>query len=759
MGEYKNPWLGLESYQEHQTMYGRNVEIAELYQYVVNNKETLLFGKSGVGKSSIINAGILPVVRRQGYVPVVVRLDHSNQQPYVLQLSGQIKEAVAVSDCTITKPTDQQLLWEYFHTHRFCNKTTGEPCKLLVIFDQFEEIFTLQKKVGERKNFFKELRDVLNNVMPREVADEEQSSDNESPKTTEKKVISGFSDIEAFFDDIDDVATNPANKYIDDNVVHFIFTIREDSLSEFEYYTAKIPTLKQHRYYLRPLNEEQAREIIMNPCPGLVSLDVAKLIIAKIVGTSDFELDGEPEIDVEATLLSLYMNRYYEGMVADNASVISADLVNKAGEVIIQRFYEDSIAFLSQEKQESLGQIFLTPDGRRDNKSYSYVKPKYLTEEEIRKLVDEKHLLHEFPMHGDQRLELMHDVLCPVVVEHQKQIARQLEFKKSYKRYSIIYVVELIFICGLIWLTDWHTRLTEQEQRLHALESSVTNYTVNAKLDNQEVFGALQIVVNAIDNNEEDETAAKSVALEQLLRKVYARMTDSLPQCLAKKYVEGTNADVCAEFLLSRDGRWMAFNENSAILSVYDAHTLNEAIVYEPYYSCSLRITDFSAVQSHPEYGEYAECLTVVDDSVLLAVSFGTAPEERMPQGKPFGTRIQISQTEKIEDAYFANNDSLIVLVHPHGISLWDAASGIMSANQEAHFSPCSIERYRNDSVTMGLRTYYSRPGGEIEMVLQESCAENPDMDYDDLLAQCKALLGPFWKYSYINKLLNFLKN
>lgn len=80
MGKYKdNPWLGLESYQENQIIYGRNTEIEELSLCVLNNNETVLYGKSGIGKSSIINAGILPILRTHGYFPIVVRLDHSNK--------------------------------------------------------------------------------------------------------------------------------------------------------------------------------------------------------------------------------------------------------------------------------------------------------------------------------------------------------------------------------------------------------------------------------------------------------------------------------------------------------------------------------------------------------------------------------------------------------------------------------------------------------------------------------------------------------
>ena len=70
----KNPWLGLQSYQEGEILYGRDDDIRDLTQCVINDTDTLLYGKSGIGKSSILNAGILPAARRFGYRPFIVRL-------------------------------------------------------------------------------------------------------------------------------------------------------------------------------------------------------------------------------------------------------------------------------------------------------------------------------------------------------------------------------------------------------------------------------------------------------------------------------------------------------------------------------------------------------------------------------------------------------------------------------------------------------------------------------------------------------------
>src|ERR1700690_1192576 len=78
-----NPWLGLASFTEdtRQYFYGREDEVAELCRRVQRQLLTILFGQSGLGKTSILRAGIVPRLRPEGYCPVYVRIDYSQGTP------------------------------------------------------------------------------------------------------------------------------------------------------------------------------------------------------------------------------------------------------------------------------------------------------------------------------------------------------------------------------------------------------------------------------------------------------------------------------------------------------------------------------------------------------------------------------------------------------------------------------------------------------------------------------------------------------
>ena len=90
----RNPWLGLASFTEEtrQYFYGREDEVAELARRVQRKRLTVLFGQSGLGKTSILRAGLVPRLRAQGYCPVYVRIDYGRDSPPPAE---QIKQAIA----------------------------------------------------------------------------------------------------------------------------------------------------------------------------------------------------------------------------------------------------------------------------------------------------------------------------------------------------------------------------------------------------------------------------------------------------------------------------------------------------------------------------------------------------------------------------------------------------------------------------------------------------------------------------------------
>lgn len=58
----QQPWLGLLPFTEktRRFFFGRDAEIAEISDRIAENPLTVLFGQSGLGKTSLLRAGVVP---------------------------------------------------------------------------------------------------------------------------------------------------------------------------------------------------------------------------------------------------------------------------------------------------------------------------------------------------------------------------------------------------------------------------------------------------------------------------------------------------------------------------------------------------------------------------------------------------------------------------------------------------------------------------------------------------------------------------
>lgn len=430
-----NPWNGLRTYSEGEVIFGRSEEIHALSLLILQSHQTVVYGRSGIGKSSILNAGIFPIVRKNGLFPVYIRFEHNVETSYLDQIKDAIRREIDKADgkIKITKlidKTGEESLWEFFHRIDFHDEE-GKKIKPMVVFDQFEEMFTLETNKDKVNLFFRQLADLINNVMPEELVTNGRTID-----SSEYSIASDDGMLDLGLDLFSDVKYS----YKSDSDYHLVFTLREDFLSYLERNTTDIPELKNNRYCLQPINDEQAADIIMQPRPGLVDTNVAKLIIEKVTGEKDFEIDGIPEIQVDSAILSLYLSRLFDKMIAEGESEITSDLVETYSNNIILDFYNDAITNLPESSIEWLEDTLINDDGRRDNRDRSTVlRESGLSDSQLDTLVNDVKLLRQFSYGGDLRIEYIHDVLCPVIVERRRkrkddQRIREIESKAKVER-------------------------------------------------------------------------------------------------------------------------------------------------------------------------------------------------------------------------------------------------------------------------------------------------------------------------------------
>jgi len=143
----ENPWPGLLAYREADRAFfhGRQTESGQLLRLVMREPLTVLFGLSGLGKSSLIQAGLFPLLRQRNILPAYVRLVFSDGHR---DLAEQTLKALFVATeragAEAPKIEPSHSLWSFFHLKDadFWSRSNRLLMPLLV-FDQFEELFTL----------------------------------------------------------------------------------------------------------------------------------------------------------------------------------------------------------------------------------------------------------------------------------------------------------------------------------------------------------------------------------------------------------------------------------------------------------------------------------------------------------------------------------------------------------------------------------------------------------------------------------------
>jgi len=142
------PFKFLDSYTlgDKNIFFGRENETDEIYRKLYSGKLILVYGKSGTGKSSIVNCGLISKIPEEDIFPINIRCGKS---PYNNFISGIRKYSKTDRDRPV------EILEDIFYEY-------SKPIAL--IFDQFEEIFILSNKDERDKlasDFFQLLKSRL----------------------------------------------------------------------------------------------------------------------------------------------------------------------------------------------------------------------------------------------------------------------------------------------------------------------------------------------------------------------------------------------------------------------------------------------------------------------------------------------------------------------------------------------------------------------------------------------------------------------
>jgi hypothetical protein len=402
-----DPWPGLNSFHEQDTAFfhGRDIEAEKLAMLVRRDRVCVLYGSSGIGKSSLLQAGLFPKLRDESFLPVLIRFQyHDHDPPLRDQALGALVRSTR--DSGITEPEMQHgvTLWEHFH-RRGSAYRTPEGVKLLpvLVFDQFEEVFTLGRMSHERaratEQFLQELSDLVEARPPAEVR-------------------AGFDarpdEVEAF----DFVGSR----------CKVLLSIREDFLAELDTLRTWIPSLGTNSMRLTALRGDAAVAITSAGGTDLVPPGVCERIVRHVAGYEDNAGVDIPlhVLEVDPALLSLFCRELNERRKARGEPQITGSLVETSRGQVIEDFYDMALTDMPEKVRQFVEEALLTENGHRAGVALEdALHIPGVTEGVIESLVSRR-LIRLENYQGLARVELTHDVLTPVV-RRSRDSRRSLE--------------------------------------------------------------------------------------------------------------------------------------------------------------------------------------------------------------------------------------------------------------------------------------------------------------------------------------------
>jgi tetratricopeptide (TPR) repeat protein len=338
-------------------------------------------------------------LRAGDLMPVYIRLDFNASLSPVAQINAALAANLDEHGVEGPPPKPGETLWAYFHDKatEFWSRRNRLVTPVLV-FDQFEEIFTLGRDAASLDEFLDELAALVENRPPPRLRDALE---------TDPEMALGF-----------DFAAEGCK---------VVLALREDFLPEFEGLRRLMPSIMHNRMRLARMDGMQARDVVLRSGGHLVAPGVAERIIEFVAASrrpSADEAPGEPDLgrfEIEPALLSIVCRELNGQRMRAGRPQITADQLAGAQSEIVAEFYKSSLTGLDPAVQLFIEDRLLTADGYRDSRPLAEaLNVPGIDRRAIDRLVAGR-LLRIEERFGTQWVELTHDLLTEVIRQRRDQ--------------------------------------------------------------------------------------------------------------------------------------------------------------------------------------------------------------------------------------------------------------------------------------------------------------------------------------------------
>ncbi len=468
------PYKGLVPYTDDDAalFFGRDAERSIIVANLRSSRFTLLYGPSGVGKSSVVGAGVVHFLRQRAKQNIAKR----GTPEFAVIYFNQWRDDPVVGLVRTVREEVEKLVGKTFddpQTTRF--KTLDEQLKmwaervggdLLILLDQFEDYFLYHANEDGPGTFVEEF--------PRVVTDK-------------------------------------------DARVNFVVSIREDAVAKLDRFEGRIPTLFDNYIRVDHLDRSAACDAIIKPIeqynkaigdpalkvsiePALVDavLDQVKTGRVSLTETGlgaikneHSENGHESNVErIETPFLQLVMTRLWDEELRGGSHVLRSETLNRLGgaERIVRTHLDKTLGGLPAVERQAAAGMFhylVTPSGTkiahtaRDLAEYTRTNEKQLVPVLEKMSASGIRILRPVAPPPDQldaptRYEIFHDVLAPAMLDWRRRYLQQrrtrlIGFGVGAAAFAVLLII------GALWfnLQRSQQQLTQKAQEAENLSQAI----------------------------------------------------------------------------------------------------------------------------------------------------------------------------------------------------------------------------------------------------------------------------------------------
>jgi len=325
-----SPYPGIEpfSYAYRDLFFAREAETRTLIQQIVLYRGVLLYSSSGMGKSSLINAGLIPLARIEGFQPERIRIQPQNDEEIVIErISYRSEGKLSILPSIFSNSQNLQRVILSIDAFTEMVNQQANSAQTLLIFDQFEEWITLF----------------------------EEGTTGHSAETTRKSQRKILETIARLINH-------------EKLPVKILIALREDYLAKLAPFFEHCPHLLDHYLRLMPLKSNQIHRVIRGPFEKYPQEFYPQFSTALSENIQQQFEERSKGTEVRLTEVQIVCKSLYE--VRENGASPEQLFLEQGGvKGILEQYLENTLQALQPEQQDAaIGLLsrMVTPAGTRN---------------------------------------------------------------------------------------------------------------------------------------------------------------------------------------------------------------------------------------------------------------------------------------------------------------------------------------------------------------------------------------------------------